>query len=489
VRGDPAQAWLAAAAARGAAVPAYDIAGVRPSVVHIGPGVFHRAHQAVYADDVLATGSATGGICAVSLRSADLHRALARQGHLYTLLERGDGGDRARLIGAIRETVVIAGEPGAVLRRLTDPAVQVVTITVTEAGYCSAGPSGPLDTSRPEIVHDLARPSVPRSLPGLLVEALARRRAAGTAPLTVVSCDNLRANGPATRRVVSELADHRGGDLASWIHSSVAFPSSMVDRMVPATTEDVRTLAAERTGMADAWPVVTEPFSQWVLEDVFPGGRPPWERAGVELVADVAPFEQAKLRILNGAHSALAYLGLLTGQTTIADAVEDLVLRPVVEAMLRHEVLPTLTPPPGLNLPAYAATVLGRFANRPLAYATAKVAADGSQKLPVRILGTVADRLAAGAGVERLALVVAAWAACVLGPRSGELGVRDPELERLLGSPPAPVQDPAAAVDRLLGLDAVFGPLGRTPAFAEAVGGHAALLWRDGVHVAIAACR
>jgi fructuronate reductase len=487
VSDDPARAWLAAADARGAAVPAYGLAGVRPSVVHIGPGVFHRAHQAVYGDDVLATGSATGGICAVSLRSADLHRALAGQGHLYTLLERGDGGDRARLIGSIRETVVAAGDPEAALRRLTDPAVQVVTITVTEAGYCSAGPSGPLDTSRPEIAHDLARPAAPRSLPGLLVEALARRRAAGTAPLTVVSCDNLRANGPATRRVVSELAEHRGGDLAGWVRGAVAFPSSMVDRMVPATTEDVRALAAERTGMADAWPVVTEPFSQWVLEDRFPGGRPPWERAGVELVADVAPFEQAKLRILNGAHSALAYLGLLAGHATIADAVEDPVLRPVVEAMLRHEVVPTLAPPPGLDLPAYAATVLGRFANRPLAYATAKVAGDGSQKLPIRILGTVADRLAAGAGMERLALVVAAWAACVLGPRSGDFAVRDPELDRLLGSPPTPVQDAAAAVDRLLGLDAVFGPLGRTPTFASAVRRQAATLWGEGVHSAAAA--
>ena len=489
VSDDLARAWLAAADARGAAVPAYGLAGVRPSVVHIGPGVFHRAHQAVYGDDVLATGSATGGICAVSLRSADLHRALAGQGHLYTLLERGDGGDRARLIGSIRETVVAAGDPEAALRRLTDPAVQVVTVTVTEAGYCSAGPSGPLDTSRPEIAHDLARPAAPRSLPGLLVEALARRRAAGTAPLTVVSCDNLRANGPATRRVVSELAEHRGGDLAGWVRGAVAFPSSMVDRMVPATTEDVRALAAERTGMADAWPVVTEPFSQWVLEDAFPGGRPPWERAGVELVADVAPFEQAKLRILNGAHSALAYLGLLAGHATIADAVEDPALRPVVEAMLRHEVVPTLTPPRGLDLPAYAATVLGRFANRPLAYATAKVAGDGSQKLPVRILGTVADRLAAGAGVERLALVVAAWAACVLGPRSGEFGIRDAELQRLLGSPPTPVQDAAAAVDRLLGLDAVFGQVSRTPTFASAVRRHATSLWHEDVHTAATACR
>jgi fructuronate reductase len=228
---------------------------------------------------------------------------------------------------------------------------------------------------------------------------------------------------------------------------------------------------------------------QWVLEDPFPGGRPPWERAGVELVADVAPFEQAKLRILNGAHSALAYLGLLAGHATIADAVGDPVLRAVVEAMLRHEVIPTLAPPPGLDLPAYAATVLRRFANRPLAYATAKVAGDGSQKLPVRILGTVADRLAAGAEMERLALVVAAWGACVLGPRSGELGVLDPELERLLGSPGTPVPDAAAAVDRLLRLDAVFGPLGRTPAFTGAVRRHAAILWREDVHAAAGACR
>jgi fructuronate reductase len=261
----------------------------------------------------------------------------------------------------------------------------------------------------------------------------------------------------------------------------------MVDRMVPATTEEGRALAAERTGMADAWPVVTEPFSQWVLEDAFPGGRPPWERAGVELVTAVAPFEQAKLRILNGAHSALAYLGLLAGHATIADAAEDPVLGAAVAAMLRDEVVPTLAPPPGLDLPAYTATVLRRFANHPLAYATAKVAGDGSQKLPVRVLGTVADRLAAGTGMQRLTLVVAAWAACVLGPRSGELGVRDTELERLLGSPPTPVPDAAAAVDRLLGLDAVFGQLGRTPAFVGAVRCHAATLWHGDVHAAAAA--
>jgi fructuronate reductase len=275
---------------------------------------------------------------------------------------------------------------------------------------------------------------------------------------------------------VTELAATRGGDLAEWIAGTVAFPSSMVDRMVPATTDDVRTELRERFGYADEAAVATERFSQWVLEDTFTGGRPAWELAGVEVVADVAPFEQAKLRILNGAHSAFAYLGLLAGYAAMADAARDPSLRAAVVAMLDSEVIPTLRAPDGLDLTAYAARTVDRFSNRALGYLTAKVAADGSQKLPVRILGTVRDRMAAGAGIEGLAAVVAAFIACVLGPRSPVIRVDDPALDLLLPDR-APEADAAVAVDRVVSVPQIFGELATDRAFRDVVTRHAAALW------------
>ncbi len=465
---------------RGPAEQAYDRRAMVPTVVHIGPGVFHRAHQAVYADTVLGTGSRAGAVRAVSLRSSRTRDALAPQGFRYCLLERGDGGTRTRVIGSIAE--ILDGNSPPAMAALTDPAVTVVTITVTEHGYAATGPGGGLDVTRAEVAHDIAHPQAPHSMPGLLVEALRRRRLAGAAPFTVASCDNLPSNGAATRRVVTELAAHHGDALAGWITANVAFPSSMVDRMVPATTDADRARLQSATGVDDAWPVVAEPFSQWVLEDTFPAGRPPWERAGVELVSDVEPYERAKLRILNGAHSALAYLGLLAGHREIGQAATDPRLSAFVADLLAEEVLPTLTPPPGWDLPAYAAQVLARFSNRALPYTTAKVAADGAQKVPVRVLSTVAERLAAGAGTDRLARVVAAWIACVLGPRSVSFAVADPGLRDLLGSAVAPAHDPAAAVDRMLALPTVFGRehTGH-PRFTAQVHRHARELWTAGV--------
>ncbi|MEP7055225.1 MAG: mannitol dehydrogenase family protein [Actinomycetota bacterium] len=465
-------------AVRGVEVPAYDVASApSPTLVHFGPGVFHRAHQAVYADTVLGTGSVSGAICAVSLRSRELRDALSRQDHLYSLISRSNAGDRVRIIGSIRSSLVAPEDPEAVLRRLTDPAVTVVTITVTEKGYCAVGSTGDLDTSRSEVAHDIACPSAPLSLLGFLVEGLARRRTAGVAPFTVASCDNLRSNGVATRRLVLALAACRSSSLSDWIAGNVAFPSSMVDRMAPASTEVARALLSSSFGYDDAEPVVTEPFSQWVLEDSFPSGRPPWELAGVEMVASVEPFEQAKLRILNGAHSAFAYFGLLSGHAEIASAAADPVLRALVMCLLETEVIPTLEAPAGMDLAAYAGQVVSCFENRALGYTAAKVAGDGSQKLGVRILAAVRDRLAAGAGAEMLAAVVAAYAVCVLGPRAAELQVQDPALDRLLGGVREPAPDSEKAVDRLLGVAEIFGDLTHEPAFSEAVRKHAAALW------------
>ena len=461
----------------------YDRAALRPTVVHIGPGVFHRAHQAVYCDAVLRTGSPTGAVQAISLRSAAVRDVLSTADFVYHVVERAADGsnvpDVVRPVGALLGVDVAADDVQGVLARLTDASVTVVTITVTEHGYCTVGPGGPLDVSRPEIVHDLHAPHVPRSLPGLLLEALVRRRAAGTAPFTVASCDNLPSNGPSTARVMRELAECRDPALVAWLDHNVAFPSSMVDRMVPATTAQDRE-QLRREGIVDAWPIITEPFSQWVLEDVFPTGRPPWERAGVELVTDVALHEQAKLRILNAAHSALAYWGLLAGYQLVADAVADHRLLDATKDLLANEVLPTLAAPSGWDLAEYAERVMARFRNRALGYTCVKVASDGSQKLPVRLLPTVRARLATGAPAPRCAQVLAAWVVCMAGPPSLRFAVEDP-----VAATPRRVHqgdrvaEPEQATVALLGLPGfldVHRPAER--AFRTAVVENVRRLWR-----------
>lgn len=468
----------------------YDRAALTPTVVHIGPGVFHRAHQAVYCDAVLRTGSPTGAVRGISLRSTTVRDALAPQDFVYHVVERAPdddtAGDVVRTVGALLGVDVATDDVQAALARLTDPSVTVVTLTVTEHGYCTVGPEGPLDLARPEIVHDLGAPHAPRSLPGVLVEALGRRRAAGAAPFTVVSCDNVPANGPTTRRAVRELAEHRDTSLASWIDGHVAFPSSMVDRMVPATTPGDREQLRHQ-GIVDAWPVVAEPFSQWVLEDVFPTGRPPWERAGVELVTDVALHEQAKLRILNAAHSALAYWGLLAGYELIADAVTDPVLSDATRDLLTSEVLPTLASPPGWDLSAYAQQVLVRFANRALGYTCAKVASDGSQKLPVRLVPTVRARLEEGAPAPRCAQVLAAWVTCLAGPPSARFAVEDPVVAPLRAARNDDgVAGPEQATAALLGLPGF--PPARSPedlTFRADVGEQVRRLWRGDVRAVL----
>jgi fructuronate reductase len=480
----------------------YDRASLTPTVVHIGPGNFHRAHQAVYCDAVLRSGERSGGVWAISLRSAKVRDALAYLGFVYHLVERthGPGGESqdVRPIGAVLGVDVAAQDVERALARLVDPAVTVVTITVTEHGYCAVRPAGPLDLTRAEVAHDLRHPGSPRSLPGLLLEALVRRRAAGVAPFTVASCDNLPGNGPATSRVVFGLAECRDPRLAEWVRGNVAFPSSMVDRMVPATTDD-ELARLWRAGIADHLPVVTEPFSQWVLEDVFPAGRPRWERAGVELVSDVGLHEQAKLRILNAAHSALAYWGLLAGHRLIWQAVADPTLLAATRDLLATEILPTLATPPGWDLPAYVEQVLRRFANRALPYTTAKVAEDGSQKLPIRVVPTVRALLAAGAPATRCAQLLAAWAACLAGPRAGNFAVRDAGLRIAPRGRPSsngavptngPKLSPDAAVDRLLNLPGFFDPVDpRERDFVEHVRRRAAALWTGDIHTALAPVR
>ncbi|TPK99995.1 mannitol dehydrogenase family protein [Mesorhizobium sp. B2-4-14] len=401
------------------ATPSYDRSRIVPGLVHLGVGAFHRAHQAAYVDDCLAAGETDWGITGVSLRSADTRDALAPQDGLYTLAIRGSGGERLQVIGSVGSMLVAPEDPDAVLAALTDPHTRIVTLTITEKAYLRAAGGG-LDTTHPDIVHDLANPGAPRTAHGFLAEALARRRAAGTPPFTVLCCDNLPANGATLHRLLTEFATLRDAGLGSTgepslaphIADRVAFPSSMVDRIVPATTDADRARISGELGVEDAWPVMTEPFRQWVVEDKFPSGRPAWEKFGVTMVDDVRPFEDMKLRLLNGAHSAIAYLGLLSGHATVDRAFADPAIRSFVDA-LWAEAIPTLPTDAGLNTSAYTAELAERFSNTALAHRTAQIANDGSQKLPQRIVAGAIERLHASAAPRHLALVVAAWiAAC-----------------------------------------------------------------------------
>lgn len=394
----------------GIATPAYNRAAVTPGIVHLGVGAFHRCHQAVYVDDCLAAGETGWGIVGASLRSPDTRDALQPQDGLYTLAVRDSAGESLRIIGSIASLLVAPENPEALLEVLTDPQIRIVTLTVTEKAYLRAADGG-LDRSHPDIRHDLEDPSSPSTVHGFLTEALARRRAASIQPFTVLCCDNLPANGKALQRVALDFAALRDPALASWIAKNVAFPSSMVDRIVPATTDADRARVSAALGVEDSWPVMTEPFSQWVVEDDFPQGRPDWQRFGVEMVRDVRPFEEMKLRLLNGSHSAIAYLGLLSGHSTVDHAFGDPAIRRFVEG-LWAEAVPTLPADAGLDPPAYTARLAARYANTALAHQTKQIAMDGSQKLPQRIVTSALARLRAGETADHLALVPAAWIAC-----------------------------------------------------------------------------
>jgi fructuronate reductase len=393
------------------AVPAYDRGAVRPGIVHLGVGAFHRAHQAAYVDACLAASEADWGIIGVSLRSADTRDALGPQDGLYTLAIRSSAAEQLQVIGSIGSMLVAPEDPGAVLDALADPRIRIVTLTITEKAYLRAAGGG-LDSAHPDIVHDLAAPAMPRTAHGFLAEALARRRSAGTPPFTLLCCDNLPANGATLHRLLIEFAALRDAGLAAHIADNVAFPSSMVDRIVPATTDADRARIAVELGIEDAWPVMTEPFCQWVVEDKFPHGRPAWERFGVTMVDDVGPFEDMKLRLLNGSHSAIAYLGLLSGHATVDRAFADPAIRQFVDG-LWAEAIPTLPRNAGLDTASYTAELAERFSNTALAHRTSQIGNDGSQKLPQRIVASALECLEAGTHPRHLTLVLAAWiAAC-----------------------------------------------------------------------------
>jgi fructuronate reductase len=464
----------------GARLP-YRRSSITPGIVHLGVGAFCRAHLAAYVDEVLRR-DPSWGIVGASLRRSVTRDALAPQDFLYTLAVRDGSGASSRVIGSIIQILDAATQRRDLLAAMVDPRIRIVSLTVTEKGYCHDPATGELDPRHPYVLHDLAYPEEPVTMPGLLVRALELRRAAGITPFTVLSCDNLPDNGRTTARVVAGLARLQDKGLAHHIAADVAFPSTMVDRIVPATTEADRKLVLETTGMEDAWPVVTEPFSQWVIEDHFPGGRPSLETVGAELVTDVRPFELMKLRMLNGSHSTIAYLGYLGGYEHVNEAIADSSLRTLIYEFMTDEVMSTL--PGGFcDLAVYRDALLERFGNPALRHRTWQIAMDGSQKLPQRLLGTIRERLALGLPVRRAALGVAAWMRYVTGvdERRNKIDVRDPLAARLQGISKSSEGRPDRLVDGLLGVAEIFGgDLPRHEDFRAQLVGHLAMLLRRG---------
>ena len=471
----------------GVTLPGYDRSSVTPGIVHLGIGAFHRAHMAVYVDDLLLS-YPDWGIIGASLRRPDTRDALAPQDFLYALAVRDAGGTACRIIGSLMDVIDANTQRDALLALMADPRIRIVSLTVTEKGYCHDPATGELDPKHPDIVHDLAHPDAPVSAPGIIVAALARRRALGVAPFAVMSCDNLPSNGRTCGRIVTRFAELSDPELGAWVRAEVAFPSTMVDRIVPATTDADRAEIIEITGAEDAWPIVTEPFTQWVIEDRFPAGRPPFERAGAQLVEDVEPFERMKLRMLNGSHSTLAYLGYLAGHQYVADAIGDPAFRTLIHGLMTDEVMPTL-PMVRSELERYRDDLLARFANPSLKHRTWQIAMDGSQKLPQRLLGTIRDRLAAGQGITRLALGVAGWMRYVTGidEKGDAIDVKDPLAARLRTIADDAGRDAQKLVDGLLKVQEVFGAdLPRNTALRDTITGHLKSLYSTGVAKTVA---
>lgn len=433
----------------------------KAGIVHLGLGAFFRAHGAVYIEEATKASGGDWGIIGISLQSPRMRDQLAPQAFVYTAQELGPEGETLKKIEIIQDVLVAREDPDAVLQALADPDVRIVTLTVTEKGYCHDPATSALNTSHPDIRFDLEN-ELPVSAPGYLVRALQRRKAAGVPPFTVLTCDNLPDNGRLVKGIVLAFAKLLDAELAAWIEDEGRFPATMVDRIVPATKpEDIDALASS-TGQLDLGPVLHEPFRQWVVEDDFvpaygAAARPDFGAVGVELVENVTAHEHMKLRMLNGAHSSLAYLGYLAGHETIADTVADPVFATYVKGLWCNEILPSFKAPDGVDMEAYADALFWRFANPAIRHRTWQIAMDGSQKLPQRLLGTLRDNVASGRSCPRLVTAVAAWMIYVGGTdlNGKDIDVQDPLAERLK-SLSSSAGTSAEKVSALLGVADVF---------------------------------
>ncbi len=395
-------------------VPSYDRAAVRTGIVHFGVGGFHRAHQAMYLDRLMDEGKALDwGICGVGVLPGDraMKDAMQAQDCLYTMvIKRADGTLEPRVVGSIVEYLFAPDDPEAVVEKLADEATRIVSLTVTEGGYNFNAVTGEFDASNPDVVHDLQPGAAPRTTFGLVTEGLVRRRERGLAPFTVLSCDNIQGNGDAARKSFIAFATLRDPELGQWVRDAVAFPNCMVDRITPMTTDDDRDEIARRFGVEDRWPVVCEPFTQWVLEDRFPLGRPALEDVGVQLVDDVEPYELMKLRLLNASHQALCYFGFLAGYRLVHEVCQDPLFANFLLAYMDREATPTLEPVPGVDLEEYKPNLIARFSNPHVRDTVARLCAESSDRIPKWLLPVIRHNLAHGGEITRSAAVVASWA-------------------------------------------------------------------------------
>lgn len=441
--------------------PLYNREKMTARIVHIGFGAFHRAHQALFTDRLLNKGNSDWAICEVNIVGGEeLINDIRKQDHLYTVLEKGATSKQAYIIGSVKESL-LAPTDGieTILEKMADPIVEIVSLTVTEKGYCMLPGGTGLDLNNELIKADLASPSKPMSAPGVIVEALYRRMQRGLKSFTALSCDNMPENGLVLRKAILDLANARDLELAKWIENNTTFPCTMVDRIVPAaTSETLEEIQDVLGGMYDPCGIACEPFIQWVIEDNFVTSRPNWNEAGAEFVDNVVPYEEMKLRMLNGSHSFLAYLGYLAGYEHINDCMNDENYKKATLSLMMQQQAPTLNVPSHVNLQQYAEKLIERFSNPSLKHRTWQIAMDGTQKLPQRILDSIRWHIKHNSDFSLLALGVAGWMRYVGGidDHKQVIDIRDPmvdELKKLVAESDEGVE----RVNSLLSLEAVFG--------------------------------
>ncbi|AJQ96045.1 mannitol dehydrogenase family protein [Gynuella sunshinyii] len=470
--------------------PGYDRNRLTTKIVHFGFGAFHRAHQALYTDDVANLSGSDWGICEVSLMgNGELIKSLRAQDHLYSVLEKGTHGSDAKIVGVVTESIhVLSDGMDALLAKLAEPQIAIASMTITEKGYC-VDASGKLDTANPMIAQDLKTPSAPQSAIAVIVEALRLRKAAQLPPFTVLSCDNMQENGKTARQAILQFANLIDPELGNWISTHVSFPCTMVDRIVPAATADTLDEIAEVIGASDPCGIACEPFRQWVIEDNFVAGRPDWNLAGAEFVDDVVPYEEMKLRMLNGAHSFLAYLGHLAGYEHISDTMADPHFKQTALKLMLETQAPSLTMPAGTDLNQYANSLIERFSNPSLKHRTWQIAMDGSQKIPQRFGGSLRYHLNQGSDFSLLALGIAGWIKYVGGQddQGRAIDVKDPraqELQQIITSH----QDAADIVKHLLAIESIFAAdIGQHPEVLTRVTAYYQQLLQQGARKTVAA--
>ncbi|MBX8514199.1 mannitol dehydrogenase family protein [Pseudomonas cichorii] len=439
--------------------PAYSASETRHGIAHIGVGGFHRAHQAFYTDALMNSGEGLDwSICGVGLRPEDrsVRDALADQDYLYTLYELGDTPDtETRIIASISGMLLAEDDPQVLIDKLASPDIRIVSLTITEGGYCIDDSNGLFMAHLPQIRHDLTHPNTPGTVFGFLCAALARRRAAGIPAFTLMSCDNLPHNGAVTRKALLAFAALRDADLHDWIAENVSFPNAMVDRITPMTSSAHRLKLADEKHIDDAWPVVCEPFVQWVLEDKFVNGRPAWEKVGVQFTDDVTPYEEMKIKLLNGSHLALTYLGFLKGYRFVHETMNDPLFVRYIRAYMDLDVTPQLASVPGIDLEGYKDTLIERFSNQAIADQLERVCSDGSSKFPKFTIPTINRLILDQGNLERASLVVAAWALYLKGVDENVTTYRIPDPRADFCQ--ALVADDALLTQRLLDVEEIFG--------------------------------